>query len=668
MNCTSKVKRALTGCAVGNLSNKKSGKRQRETSISVSAAAPRYVVTPTTSNYGVLGMDSSPRAEVKCKAKEEKNQSQVDVKKSLNWTNNSEPYPIEEQNAGNSNTEDQPVTTINVSELMAGLDDTGEFPEKISVEKQSMFFEKAKSLDHTITEMDARVPGNARENKYFGKENARPSKVKYGFGLSSPSGEIHFNKNSSPLGEIDFNKTSSALAEIDCNKYNSHEKVGFHVASEPSKKRNWRLGSHGSMTDLKAAASRRQDSSRSVFLDLIEELKSPIFDSNLIASFEKELKNSSEQEEWNAIRNVEGQHHRMSPRDSGFSWAVESYKNKDDTLGNFEEKCPPGEHPLANFEEKFLPGEHPFGNSEEKGPPGEHPHGNFEEKCLPGEHQFGNSEEKCPPGEHPLGNIEEKCPPEHPAGDFDEECGNIEKKRPPEHAVGDFDEECPLESDKNKDDSLGNFEEKFPPPEHPPGNFAETCALEEHPLRNFEEKCPLGEHPHKNFEGKCPPGKHPLENIEEKCPPGGANAVVLYTTTLGVIRKTFDDCKNVRNVLESYGICISERDLSMHLEFGNELRKLMGGKVVTLPTVFIKGKYIGGAEEALRLHEEGKMADLIVGIPNGMAGKICDGCRGFRFVPCLRCSGSCKLVTVDNQFVRCPKCNENGLIQCPACC
>ena len=622
LNCTREVKRALTECVAGNLSNKKSGKRQRETSISVSAAAPRYVVTTTTSNYGVLGMDSSPRAEVKCKAKEEKNQSQVDVKKSLNWTNNSKSYPIEEQNAGNSNTEDQPVTTINVSELMAGLDDTGEFPEKISVEKQSMFFEKAKSLDHTITEIDARVPGNARENKYFGKENARPSKVKYGFGLSSPSGEIHFNKNSSPLEEIDFNKTSSALAEIDCNKYNSHEKVGFHVASEPSKKRNWRLGSHGSMTDLKAAASRRQDSSRSVFLDLIEELKSPIFDSNLIASFEKELKNSSEQEEWNAIRNVEGQRHRMSPRDSGFSWAVESYKNKDDTLGNFEEKCPPGEHP----------------------------HGNFEEKCLPGEHQFGNSEEKCPPGEHPLGNIEEKCPPEHAAGDFDEECGNIEKKRPPEHAVGDFDEECPLESDKNKEDSLGNFEEK--------------CPLGEHPLGNFEEKFP----PHKNFEGKCPPGEHPLENIEEKCPPGGANAVVLYTTTLGVIRKTFDDCKNVRNVLESYGICISERDLSMHLEFGNELRKLMGGKVVTLPTVFIKGKYIGGAEEALRLHEEGKMADLIVGIPNGMAGKICDGCRGFRFVPCLRCSGSCKLVTMDNQFVRCPKCNENGLIQCHACC
>lgn len=57
--------------------------------------------------------------------------------------------------------------------------------------------------------------------------------------------------------------------------------------------------------------------------------------------------------------------------------------------------------------------------------------------------------------------------------------------------------------------------------------------------------------------------------------------MVLYTTTLRGIRKTFEDCNNVRDALESYEICISERDVSMHLEFRNELRKLMGGKLVT---------------------------------------------------------------------------------------
>lgn len=485
------VKQVLMGCVAGKLSNKKLRKRQRQRSISVSASAPNHMVALTSSTYGVLRVDSSPRAEVKCKAKEENNQSlSVDVKKSSNQTKSSESDSIngpegnnwvekkviEQENAGNSGSEDQQVTTINAWELMAGLDDIGESPTKKCLEKPTT------SFYHTIEEIDARVPGKASEKKCFGKENAMPKQIsmpgkgKYEFGLSSPLGEIDFNQSSSPLGEIDF------------NKYNSSEKVGFHVASVPSKQRNRRRSSHGSMTDLKVAASRRLDSSLRLSLDLIKEPSSPLFDPNLLASFEKALENLSE-EEWNAIRNSEAQRHRKSPRDGVFSWA--------------------------------------------------------------------------------------------------------------------------LESDKNKDDPLGNF--------------------------------------------------------EEKCPPGGANAVVLYTTTLRGIRKTFEDCNNVRDALESYGICISERDVSMHLEFRNELRKLMGGKLVTVPRVFIKGRYIGGADEVLRIHEEGKMSDLIAGIPTGMAG-ICDGCAGVRFVPCLDCSGSCKLVTGDNLFVRCPECNENGLIQCPICC
>ena len=33
-----------------------------------------------------------------------------------------------------------------------------------------------------------------------------------------------------------------------------------------------------------------------------------------------------------------------------------------------------------------------------------------------------------------------------------------------------------------------------------------------------------------------------IKNFEEKCPSGGENVVVLYTTTLRAIRKTFVDC------------------------------------------------------------------------------------------------------------------------------
>ncbi|KAI5065707.1 hypothetical protein GOP47_0020402 [Adiantum capillus-veneris] len=159
----------------------------------------------------------------------------------------------------------------------------------------------------------------------------------------------------------------------------------------------------------------------------------------------------------------------------------------------------------------------------------------------------------------------------------------------------------------------------------------------------------------------------PLECFQEKCPPGGANAVVLYTTTLRGIRKTFEDCNTAREIFQSFGLSIDERDVSMHLEFLNELRQLMG-RVVSVPRMFIKGRYVGGVEEVVKLHEDGKLSELVEGLPKQLNAGSCDGCGGVRFVPCLECRGSCKLRNEeDGRVIRCPHCNENGLIQCPIC-
>ncbi|RVX11954.1 Uncharacterized protein CK203_009629 [Vitis vinifera] len=114
-----------------------------------------------------------------------------------------------------------------------------------------------------------------------------------------------------------------------------------------------------------------------------------------------------------------------------------------------------------------------------------------------------------------------------------------------------------------------------------------------------------------------------LDLFEKKCPPGGANAVVIYTTTLRGIRKTFEDCNH--------------------------------------------GRLIGGADEVVKLEEEGKLDILFDGIPRALAG--CQGCAGVRFVMCMACNGSCKLLDEDQKkMVKCSECNENGLIQCPICC
>ena len=158
-----------------------------------------------------------------------------------------------------------------------------------------------------------------------------------------------------------------------------------------------------------------------------------------------------------------------------------------------------------------------------------------------------------------------------------------------------------------------------------------------------------------------------LQVFDKICPPGGENAVVIYTTTLRGIRKTFEDCNIVRSIIESHHVQMFERDVSMDSGFREELRGLMGTKQVKVPVMFVKGRLVGGADEILKLDEEGKLGLLLDRIPR--AGVGCQGCSGVRFVMCVKCNGSCKLFDEDGRkTLKCDECNENGLIQCPICC
>ncbi|KAF8010033.1 hypothetical protein BT93_J0873 [Corymbia citriodora subsp. variegata] len=177
--------------------------------------------------------------------------------------------------------------------------------------------------------------------------------------------------------------------------------------------------------------------------------------------------------------------------------------------------------------------------------------------------------------------------------------------------------------------------------------------------------------------------------IDPKGFPCGKEKVIVYFTSLRGVRKTYEDCCHVRVILKSIGVRIDERDVSMHSGFKEELRELLGDGAGGggLPRVFVGSKYIGGAEEIRRMHEEGqleKFLDNCEMVDDGSGGNgnsgACEACGDVRFVPCERCSGSCK-VYYDGAseedaeeegdeygFQRCPDCNENGLIRCPICC
>ncbi|KAM7256029.1 hypothetical protein ACFE04_011770 [Oxalis oulophora] len=161
--------------------------------------------------------------------------------------------------------------------------------------------------------------------------------------------------------------------------------------------------------------------------------------------------------------------------------------------------------------------------------------------------------------------------------------------------------------------------------------------------------------------------RDPLSQFPQKCPPGGTDSLILYTTTLRGVRRTFEDCTRVRNILELHGVIFDERDVSLHGEFLVELKELMGEEL-SVPRVFLKGRYLGGVDEVSELNETGRLGRLLTAarVERGLGRQVCEGCGGARFVPCMDCGGSCK---VYNEGVkeRCGECNENGLIHCPAC-
>lgn len=142
---------------------------------------------------------------------------------------------------------------------------------------------------------------------------------------------------------------------------------------------------------------------------------------------------------------------------------------------------------------------------------------------------------------------------------------------------------------------------------------------------------------------------------------------MIYFTSLRVVRKTFEDCRAVRSILRGFRVVIDERDLSMDSGFLKELKGILGRKQLSLPQVFIDGRYIGGAEEIRQLHECGELKRYVETVPPAEPG-VCESCGGFRFVLCDKCSGSHKFYSEKGGFRSCTFCNENGLLRCPDCC
>ncbi|RAL48645.1 hypothetical protein DM860_000965 [Cuscuta australis] len=158
-----------------------------------------------------------------------------------------------------------------------------------------------------------------------------------------------------------------------------------------------------------------------------------------------------------------------------------------------------------------------------------------------------------------------------------------------------------------------------------------------------------------------------LEFVEHSPKGGREDRIVVYYTSLRGIRKTYEDCCDVRMIFRGFRVCVDERDISMDSSYREELQGVLGR--VSLPQVFIRGRHIGGADEIKGLNEAGELEHLLKGFPVKQEGTLwCRSCEDTRFLPCPSCRGSRKVFAEEEMRLRrCQDCNENGLVRCPGC-
>ncbi|TKY51238.1 electron carrier [Spatholobus suberectus] len=135
----------------------------------------------------------------------------------------------------------------------------------------------------------------------------------------------------------------------------------------------------------------------------------------------------------------------------------------------------------------------------------------------------------------------------------------------------------------------------------------------------------------------------------------------------------FEVCNTIRVTFEPFRVLICEWDMLVHSGFREKLGVLLKGKqkeAMVPPKVFMKGFYIGGTEEMLKVIQEGLLGDLLQGLPRKKIRTVCDNCGDMRFLPYFNCNGNCKTMAKEERrrvVVKCNHCNKNGLVLCPIC-
>lgn len=86
-----------------------------------------------------------------------------------------------------------------------------------------------------------------------------------------------------------------------------------------------------------------------------------------------------------------------------------------------------------------------------------------------------------------------------------------------------------------------------------------------------------------------------------------AGKIVLYTTSMGVVRSTYAKCQTVKKILKTLMLKFEERDVFMSQVNQLDIRERMASDTVEVPQLFVDGQYIGVSrirddKQTMRVH------------------------------------------------------------------
>lgn len=146
--------------------------------------------------------------------------------------------------------------------------------------------------------------------------------------------------------------------------------------------------------------------------------------------------------------------------------------------------------------------------------------------------------------------------------------------------------------------------------------------------------------------------------------------VIIYYTSLGLIRKTKSDCLYVKNTFRNLLLKTEERDI-VDARYRQEYRMFFSGLMP--PQVIIGGKHVGGRREVEKLVETGKIRNITKCISNvTYTEEKCRVCGGHGYINCSRCNGSGRAKTLRYgasrrlNYLKCTYCKD-GLLRCTHC-